>query len=198
MTYSFVPIIALLVLAIINFDLLFKKKDAETFPALREYRFFLISICVFCVADILWGFLDAYHLTTANYINTVVFFFVMAISVWLWALFVVSYLGERNAYENAIRIVGWIFMFVGLALIAINFFAPLMFEFVDGEYKAGPLRHAYFITQAVMYILVSIYAIGFSIYHKEFKSNYIAIGSFGIVMAAMIAIQIFYPQLPIY
>ena len=74
-----------------------------------------------------------------------------------------------------------------------------MFEFVDGEYKSLPFRTIYFIAQAVMFLLTSIYAFVFAYINKDkrIKIKHVAIGIFGLEMALMIGIQIPYPDDPI-
>ena len=200
MAYSSVSIIALVVLLITNIDLLFKKKTADHFPAHRVYRFFIISVAFFYLADLLWGFFETYDVHFFDYGITVSFFAIMSISVFFWALYVVEYLGHKFVFSKLLRVVGALLMVTGLVIIIINFFKPIMFEFVDGEYKSLPFRTIYFIAQAVMFLFTSIYAFVFAYINKDkrIKIKHVAIGIFGLEMALMIGIQIPYPAAPIY
>lgn len=200
MAYSSVAIIALVVLFITNFDLLFRRKSADKFPAQKQYRFFLISVALFYVADLLWGIFETYDIHIADYAVTVGFFVLMAISVCLWAFYVVAFLGQKTFISNFFRVVGIIMLIGGLTLIIINFSVPIMFEFVEGKYKSLPFRSAYFGAQGIMFILTSLYAFimaGVKADKNE-KTKYVAIGIFGLEMGAMIAMQILYPSAPIY
>ena len=200
MAYSSVSIIALLVLFVTNFDLFFRRKDVDKIPANREYLWFLISVGAFYISDLLWGILDNKNLETANYVVTVCFFVIMAISVFFWSLYVVAYLGRKRVFSITLKIIGLILMLGGFALVIINFFHPIMFEFVNGEYKGLIFRTIYFIVQAVIFLATSIYTlVSVAIVRdKKTASKHIAIGIFGFEMALFIGVQIMYPFAPIY
>ena len=135
MAYASVSIIALIVLFVTNYDLLFRRRSQDKIPAHHEYRFFLISVAFFYIADLLWGLFETYDIHIADYAVTVSFFVIMSISVCLWSFYVVSYLGRKRFFSLLLRIVGLILMTGGLILIIINFFHPIMFKFVNQEYK---------------------------------------------------------------
>ena len=84
MAYSSVSIIALIVLLVTNWDLLFIRRSADKIPARRQYRFFIISVACFYIADLLWGLFEEYDIHVADYAVTVSFFALMSISVCLW------------------------------------------------------------------------------------------------------------------
>ena len=200
MAYSSVSIIALVVLLITNYDLLFRRKTFDKIPAHKQYRFFLISVAFFYFCDLLWGLFEKYDVHIADYAITVSFFAVMSISVCLWSFYVVGYLGERRFFSRLLQVVGLILMVGGLALIIANFFHPIMFKFVDKKYINLPFRTIYFICQGLMFLLTAIYALVFATLSTEKKviSKHLAIGIFGLEMTIMIAIQIFFPSAPIY
>ena len=206
MGYSSVSIVALIVLLITNWDLLFRRRTIDKIPAHKEYRFFLISVAIFYVADLLWGIFDYYDVHIADYAVTYTFFGVMSISVFLWSLYVVAYLGYKKVISNIFKIMGLTLMVAGLVIIFINVFNPIMFRFVeqaDGsrQYEMLPFRTVYLIAQGVMFASTSIYAfINAYINKKDRKvmSKHIAIGIFGLVMGMMIGFQVPYPNAPIY
>ena len=200
MAYASVSIIALIVLFVTNYDLLFRRRSQDKIPAHHEYRFFLISVAFFYIADLLWGLFETYDIHIADYAVTVSFFVIMSISVCLWSFYVVSYLGRQRFFSLLLRIVGLILMTGGLILIIINFFHPIMFKFVNQEYKELPFRTVYFVAQGVMFLLTAVYALIFVGVNKDKKAKvkHIAIGIFGVEMTVMIIIQIFTPQAPIY
>ena len=200
MSYSSVSIIALIVLFISNYDLLFMRRSFDKIPAHRQYRFFLISVAFFYIADMLWGFFDRFGVHGADYALTVAFFVIMSISVCLWSFYVVAYLGQHKTVSLIFRIVGLVLLLSGHTLIFINFFKPIMFEFTSDGYRAYPFRTVYFIVQGAVFLLTSVYAFVFAAINKEksVKRKHLAIGIFGLEMSIMIVFQILFPEAPIY
>ena len=107
------------------------RRSFDKIPAHRQYRFFLISVAFFYIADMLWGFFDRFGVHGADYALTVAFFIIMSISVCLWSFYVVAYLGQRKTVSLIFRIVGLVLLLSGHILIIINFFKPIMFEFTS-------------------------------------------------------------------
>ena len=201
MEYAIVSIVALLVLFVTNYDFVFRRKVAGKIPAHKEYLFFILSVSIFYICDMLWGIFDQYKIYPGNHIVTVLFFVVMSISVFLWSLYVVAYLGHKRFFSRLAKIVGLVLMVGGIVLIIVNFFHPIMFEYVDGVYKIMIGRSIYFIVQAAMFSITSIYAFVNSYlnrHKKEISSKHIAIGIFGLEMAVAIGFQIPFELEPIY
>ena len=200
MSYASVSIIALIILLITNWDLLFKKHSADKIPASKQYRFFIVSVAVFYLADLLWGIFETYNIHIADYAITVSFFALMAVSVWLWSFYVVAYLGNHKYFGRLFTIIGSVLMVSGIVLIVVNFIHPILFEFVDGSYKGLIGRYFYFGAQVVIFFLTAIYTFVFSIIDKNTKTRvkYIAISIFGLEMSLLIVVQIFFPNAPIY
>ena len=208
MAYSSVSIIALIILVITNWDLLFRRQSQDKIPASKQYRFFLISVALFYIADLLWGIFETYDIHVADYAVTVSFFALMAVSVWLWSFYVVAYLGHHKFFSRLFTITGSILMAAGFILIIINFFHPVMFQFkdavVDGvvkrQYESLIGRYFYFAAQGIIFFATSIYTLVFSIIEKNEKARvkYIAISIFGFEMGLFIVAQIFFPSAPIY
>ena len=201
MAYSSVSIIALLVLFISNYDLLFQRKSADKIPAHRKFRFFIISVALFYIADMIWGFFDRFNVPEGFAFGvTVAFFTIMSVSVCLWAIYVADYLHRSKAMVMVFRFTGAAIMTTGLVFLIINFFNPILFRFEDGAYIALPFRNVYFIMHGVLFLITSLYSfvtIGINTNKKE-KAKHIAIGIFGFEMATMIVFQIFFPAAPIY
>ena len=205
MAYSSVSIIALVVLFISNYDLLFKRQSFDKIPAHKQYRLFLISVALFYISDLLWGLFETYNVHFADYAITVSFFALMSVSVFLWTLYVIGYLGEKKFFSRLFRIVGITLMAAGIIILIINFFYPIMFKFIDDgdgrKYQALPFRTVYFAAQGVVFALTSIYAfIAAHINRKDSKVlvKHLAVGIFGLIMGIMIGVQIPYPGAPVY
>ena len=86
MTYSIIGILASLILLINNRDILWGARGLT--PVQRNYRLFLMGVTAYYVTDLLWGILEARHLTVILYADTVVHFIAMAAAVMLlWAAY---------------------------------------------------------------------------------------------------------------
>ena len=69
MYYATVGLIALLVLVIENYDILFKKlKNIDKVKEWKSYKLFLIAVIVYYITDVLWGILESQKLFVALYI----------------------------------------------------------------------------------------------------------------------------------
>ncbi|MBO4784267.1 MAG: hypothetical protein J5521_05945, partial [Lachnospiraceae bacterium] len=200
MYYSTVPIIALIILIISNWDLLFRRKTGDKIPARKQYFFFLVSVALFYIADLLWGLFETYNIHVADYIVTVSFFALMSISVWLWSFYVVAYIGHHKYVSRLFTIANSVLMALCLTLLIINFFHPVMFTFEGGSYHALPFRTVYFIAQGVVFSLTSIYTLVFYLVKREENKRvkYVSITIFGLGMGAFISLQVFFPAWPVY
>ena len=200
MYYSLIGFLALCILLIANHDILLKRIDRSVPYVQRVYYRFLLSIIAYYITDILWGILDALSLTNVLYADTVIYYLAMAAGILFWTQYVFAYLEEENIYRTILRWAGVIFCGVMCLLQIINFFVPLMFRFDEaGAYHAGPVRHAMLIAQVLMFLLTSIYALRFPRKTENAeKSRHLMIGLFGLIMAVLLSVQLFFPLLPLY
>ena len=204
MPYSSVSVIALLVVLITSYDLLFSRNFSDKFPAHKQYRLFLLSVALFFVADLLWGIFNDYHLYPANYIITVIYFILVSTSVCLWAFYVVAFLGRKRIVSHLFEAVGLLFLVGGIVAVVINFFIPIVFDFAtNGDYVFDGFifRKIFFIMQAVMFFVTSVYAFtNVFVGNKSYKDKikHVTIGIFGLEMGVVIALEIFFPLQPIY
>ena len=81
MTYSIIGILATILLLIGNRDVLRKQGGSEYSRTRLYYRRFLLGVLVYYITDMLWGILEEHHLTAALYVDTVVYFMAMAVTV---------------------------------------------------------------------------------------------------------------------
>ena len=160
MYYSSIGILALLIHLIINFDILIKKREFSGIPARRVYRRFLISIMCFYVTDFTWSILPSLNMGTAAFVETSVYFIVMAVSVLLWTQYVIVYLGRKNKFAFILKYTGWIFFISQISIIVINFFIPIAFWFDDEcKYHISFARSLNLILQIGMFIATSLYTL---------------------------------------
>ena len=200
MTYSIIGILAAIVLVIINRDVFLPGQKKAFAPAQQNYRCFLMGVMAYYITDMLWGILEAQHLTRILYADTAVHFIAMAAAVMLWTRYVISYLGEQNAFGTFLSYAGRIFLGFEVLAVAVNFFTPILFWFDgNGDYHAGTIRYVTLAVQIMLFLMTAVYTL-----HRTYvtgdvlKHRYLTIGLFGIAMVALIAIQVFYPLLPFY
>ena len=200
MYYSFIGILALIILLITNHDILFKKRSHLHTPASKAYRNFLLSVSLFLITDILWGVFDSLKLKMAMYIDTEFFFITMALGVLLLGQYTSVYLETKGIRKKIILAAGLAFFISVTILMIINIFTPIVF-YIDDEYKYTTAISRYVIlgVQIIMNALVSFYAFIWALRTKGLiGKRYFTIGFFGIIMLISISIQLFFPLLPLY
>ena len=158
MYYATVGLIALLVLVIENYDILFKKlKNIDKVKEWKSYKLFLIAVIVYYITDVLWGILESQKLFVALYIDTVLYFIAMGSGLLFWSRFTVKYLGE-NKRSKILNIFSYIFFAFVLVISIINLFTPILFSLTqECEYKALWGRFVILLAQILLLSSISIY-----------------------------------------
>lgn len=199
MTYSLIGILSVLIQIIVNLDI-FRKNHESRVPAVKYYRLFLLSAILFHVSDAVWGFMNHTHLPAVLYVNTVVSFAAIALSVLTWMLFVVHYLEDKQKFDRVLYYIGWVLFAFQIALLVINMFEPILFRLnQSGEYVAGGARYAVFGIYVMMFLMTSIHVFTVALRTKgRQKRRHLIVGLFGIVMILAVTVQIFEPMLPLY
>ena len=199
MFYSAFGLLAVIIHLIVNYDV-FHKRIGSTFPAVKQYRVFLLSVILFNLTDALWGFFHTHHLTTLLFINTTVYFFVMGLTVLFWTFFVVHYLEEKTVFCTAINYIGKLFFMLQAGTVAANIFAPIVFHIDEtGEYQPDVVRYALFIFQIFILLNASIYSFVIAAKSEGSKKRrHLTIAFFGLAMILAITAQIFFTYLPLY
>lgn len=185
---------------ILNTAMIKNKNPVDKSASYYHYRCFLFSILSFYITDLLWGFLYETNLRWLAYIDTVLFFGTMALSLLFWTRFVISFVGTNDLPTKIFYISGTsIFIFVILLLI-INFFTPIIFTFTENmEYVTGSMRYILFIMQIILFASSTIYCFIISRTTIGKRSSiFIIIGMASAVMAMFIVIQFFMPYAPLY
>ncbi len=200
MAYSLIPIVAVIIGAIINWDVFLNKKyQVMNHDIFSAYKVVVVCNFIFFIADILWGIFDALPNKIPSIIDTSVFFVAMAFGVTAWLRFTTKYLEEGKKVSIAVLSIGYLFFTAGLVLVIINLFQPILFDYSSGVYEAKSGRYGYFTAQMTMYIITSIFAFARTVTHKNYKrSRFLTITVVGIAMAICIFFQILYPHLPLY
>ena len=200
MVYSTVAILALLVHIIINFDILFRRNAKDSVQSHKFYRWFLYGAMAFYIADSLWGIIYEAKNLYAIYIDTFIYFMIMAVTVFLWTRYVNRYLNETNIFTKVFSIFGWLYLLFDATSLVINFFIPVRFYFdAEVNYHACITRHISLVIQILMFILTAVYVFIYAARTEgKAQHRHRAVGAFGITMTFFVIAQTQYPLLPLY
>ncbi len=200
MTYSIIGILAAIILVIMNRDVLWGSDEHNQSVTRRNYRNFLAGVLGYYITDLLWGILESNQLISMLYADTVIHFVAMALAVMLWTRYAVSYLEDTSFFGVLLNRVGTIFVCFEVAVVCLNFFQPVLFWFDgSGAYHAEVARYITLVVQILLFLLTSVYTLRVtSRTQGTTRRRNFTIGLFGIVMIALIGIQVVYPLLPCY
>ena len=200
MTYSGTAILALLVHIIINYDVLRNAHYRKGTPAADAYRGFIFGVMMFYLSDALWGLLYDTRINALVFADTVLYFFAMAVSVFMWTRYVIRYLNMKSRFVSVLSAVGWIFLGLITLMQVLNLFMPLMFWFDEsGTYHAGSFRFVALAFQILMFLVTTVFVMVRSVHAESgVRSRYMAIGIYGIAMTVMVILQVFDPMMPMY
>lgn len=198
--YSSISGIVLVVHLIINWRQMFQRPQVKSDATAVEFRRFLICLLFFFVLDILWGIFAALKCPHILYVNTILFFLMMALSVFTWTRCVIAYLGVGGWLRRYMLWTGLgVFMFFIVSLI-VNFFTGSFFQIsAQTIYKEGPLRNI------ALLLLAAFNGIraGLTLFRSlrtegALRRRNMMVFAFGITMLVAILVQFFDPFLPIY
>lgn len=209
MLYALIGLLALILNLIINRETLANLRGrsgeslSERKVTFRYNLFLIVSNCYF-LADIGWGLLYENRRIDALfpflYLDCLLYFFFMFLSMLTWIRYIVAYLDRHDRKSKAILHAVWTMFVLALIYLIINSFHPFIFSFnEEHEYIIEPGRHIAFILQIVLYLLTSSYLL--FIAHKSTggeKSRYTAVGLTCLVMELFLLLQIFNEDYPSY
>ncbi len=204
MYYSSIGMLALFILLIENYDIIFMRSDNFEIPAWKEYRKFLLTLLFYYISDISWGILEKQKLAHLLFIDTSIYFLAMATGIFFLAKYIVTYLDAKNKFEKLLLFTGHIFSLLIVILIVINCFVPIFFSVdKDCTYHALSFRYSVLGIQIILLYLVSFYAIWVIITQKKNKNQskrrrYRTLSLFGIIIATFLCIQMWFPYFPLY
>lgn len=209
MTYSIISVLALILNIIMNrevfrhFRLRSKGHDYERRAEIR-YSHFLMASNLYFITDIAWGLLYEHHdmqsLFPFLYLDCILYFMFMFLTMLTWIRYVVAYLDKKGRRSKIQLCVMWVMFTLGLIYLAVNFFHPFIFSFnAEHEYITEPGRHIAFALQIAVYTVTTISML--FIAHKSSgseKVRYLAVGFTGLVMGLFLELQIIDTNYPLY
>ena len=209
MFYAIISLLAIILNLIINRESFanLRSRSGESKSEQRvafRYKIFLIASNCYFLADIGWGLLyENRHIDALFpflYLDCLLYFFFMFLSILTWIRYIVAYLDRHDRKSKALLLSVWVLFALALIYLIINCFHPFIFSFNDQhEYIIEPGRHIAFILQIVLYLLTSTYLL--FIAHKLTggeKSRYTAVGLTCLVMELFLILQIFNEVYPSY
>ncbi len=200
MYYSLISIVALIVILIINFDVLFDKNyKANNKQALLAYRVFLFSLAMYLITDLLWGILDPLENKTYVLIDTAIYFINMGVVLWSWTFFNIKFVKGTRASQIVIRTLGYLFLTGAFVLVIINFFEPVLFSYRTNVYVPATWRYIFLGAQTTVFAISAVYSFVHTLLEKGYKrGQYFTMTLFGIVMVLFIGLQTYFPLYPFY
>ena len=200
MYYPTIGALAVLILLIENYGILAGRGSRSKQPVWKVYRRFLYTVLTYYGTDILWGFFESRKMRDALYVDTMLYFIAMAVGVYFWMRFTVTYLNLKNIYGKLLIHIGRLLFVSVTAVVAVNHFIPILFT-VDEQsvYHALGTRHLILIAQILLLIVISVVAFISMSRQKDAKEKrYRTIAFFGLIMAVFLTVQIWFPYLPLY
>ncbi|MBR1750941.1 MAG: GGDEF domain-containing protein [Ruminococcus sp.] len=200
MYYASIGVIALVVMVIINIETLRKVEKTNSNDARLKYRQYLISLVIFFVSDIMWGFFHEQKWLILTYMDTCMFFASMVLSVLFWTRGVVAFSGDKGRNGKLLVLSGWAVFWFEIVVLTVNLFVPIVFTFSeDKEYIPLPARHIGLFLQMILFLVTSVYSM-IRAFNSEGlgRSHYKTISISGMIMSFFITVQTFFPLMPFY
>ncbi|MCQ2522668.1 MAG: GGDEF domain-containing protein [Lachnospiraceae bacterium] len=198
MYYSAIGMIAIVLHLIMNHD--FIKKDKCENAVNKSYRRFVLASLMYFITDALWGILDSLKMPKLLYVDTILYYISMALTIAFLCGYVIRYLHLRSGLGKFIKLFGHIFVALEVVLLIINHFVHIFFWInPDGTYQAYIYRYIALYMQVFLCLLLSIQTgIVMSKTTIGMRKRHFTIFFFCTAMGAAIVLQILYPLLPIY
>ena len=197
--YSVIAFLAMVIHLITNFKLLIGRGDV-TARGLREYRGYLVGVFVFYLADAAWGVFSGLGWTKTLYVDTVLFFVAIAVSVLMWCLFAVAYLDISKWAARMVSWFGYAILSIFVALLLANCFNGCLFSFdAAGNYMPTPLRNRIFFLLAALNVIMAVFVLVKSLGSRDsMRRRSLMVFLFCLTMAVAIVFQIEWPLWPYY
>ena len=202
--YSVIPIVTIAIHLILNFNPRIAHGVITTHGT-HEYRRFLLGILAYYLADAGWGITAGLanlwpSLRWMLYVDTMFYYFTIALSVLTWCLFVIAYLELNKWSARILAFFGYALLTLYAVLLMANIFNHCLFYFNEaGNYVAGLNRCLIFYPLVVLNILIAVFVFVKLLGSRDsVRRRYTVVLLFCITMAVAIVFQILEPLWPYY
>ena len=198
MYYTVIGLIAIVIHLIMNHE--FMKIDKNRSEVNRAFKRFALASLMYFIADALWGVFDYIKMPKLLYVDTIIYYISMALTIAYLCDYVTKYLNLRSGFGKFINVFGQTFASLEIVLLVINHFVHIFFWIQpDGTYQAFIYRYIALYMQVFLCLLLSIQT-GIVMLKAidEMKKRYFTIFFFCSVMVAAVVLQILDPLLPTY
>ena len=198
--YSSIGIIALLIHLIINYYLIFNSSSSKLALPKKNYLYFLHSVMIYYITDILWGICMALKMPMILFLNTELYFAAMATAIFLWTRFVISYLNQKSVFSTFLKYFGVVFIVFQTLILMVNIFFPVMFAYdKNGDYHTKIMRYVTLFIQLFLFMLTAIHTLVTTLRIRgRIRKRYRTVCLFGFAMTLFTILQAYYPFLPMY
>ena len=197
--YSVIAFLAMSIHLIINSGMIagFGMTNAR---GAREYRRFLWGVFAYHITDACWGVFAGLGWPGAMYVDTVLYFVAMSVSVLAWCHFVIAYLSLGKWATRTLSWFGIGLLSLYIVLLTINVFNNCLFYFDEqGHYIAGPTRLMLFYPLVALNVPMAFFALLKTIGNKgPLRRRFMVVFLFCLTMMAAIMMQIAWPLWPYY
>ena len=200
MYYASIGIISIIVLVIVNFEALRNVKGPGQSEIRTKYRYFLFSLISYFFVDAFWGIFNEQQWVVITYIDTILDFSTMVLSVVFWVKCVVIFTENKGKLTKFFLASGWFIFIFEMVILTINLFVPIVFSFSEDKvYQALPARYIALFMQMILFFATALYAFHVSAESEgKKKHHYMTVGFSGIIMALFITFQMLFPFMPFY
>lgn len=197
--YSVIAFLAMAIHLIINSGMIASRGMVNA-RGVHEYSRFLWGVFAYYVTDALWGVLAGLDWTGALYVDTMLYFIAMAVSVLTWCHFVIAYLDLGKWTARTLSWFGYALLSLYIVLLMVNVFNNCLFYFDDqGHYIVGPIRLMIFYPLVALNVPLAIFAFLRTLGSKgHLRRRHLVVFLFCLTMMAAVTLQIIWPLWPYY
>ena len=197
--YSSIAFVAMAIHLIINSGL-HTDPGMKSAPGAREYRIFLKGIFAYYIVDAAWGVLAGLGWTRLLYVDTMIYYIAIAVSVLTWCRFSVVYLELSKWKARMLSWFGYALLALYVVLLTVNIFNDCLFHFDEkGQYCAGFNRCLIFYPLVGLNVLMAVCALAKAGGSQDpVRRRNLVVFLFCITMAETIIFQILWPLWPYY
>lgn len=198
MYYSVIGIIAIILHLIMNHDFIVVDKKHNDIS--RTFRNFVLASLLYFISDALWGIFDLMKMTPLLYLDTIIYYISMALTIAYLCHYVTLYLHLDSGLGKFIRVFGQAFATLEVVLLIVNHFNHIFFWIhPDGTYEAFAYRYIALYMQVLLCLLLTIQTgIVMVKASVDAKQRCFTILLFCVAMGVAVALQILNPMLPTY